>query len=102
LETVKTKPATFKQPLIIALMVLVACFALFYLDKDTHSISDLFKPGNLVALIIYFTPTFIISIFLFNLFLKKTTGSKSMWLSLLTGIPLSFFLVICFMLSQKP
>jgi hypothetical protein len=99
---VKTKPTIFKQHITIALIVLVACFALFYLDKDTHSISDLFKVGNLIALIIYFTPTFVISIFLFNLFLKKTTGSKSMLLSLLTGIPLSFFLVICFMLAQKP
>ena len=35
----------------MAMTVLTMCFLLFSIDKDTHSVTDLFKPGNLVALI---------------------------------------------------
>ena len=87
--------------LTIPCIVLLACVTLFSLDKDTHSFGDLLKPGNLVALFFYFTPTLIISLFFFRLFSNKYARAKSTILSLATGIPLSFTLVICFFLFIK-
>jgi len=95
METTKTNSVTAQQFLTIALLVLLACFTLFSLDKDTHSFTDLFRPGNLFALVFYFTPTFLICLFFFIHFSKKRNRMISLILSLLTGIPLSFTLVIC-------
>ncbi len=94
--------STTKQFSIIALITLLACVILFSLDKDTHGFNDLLKPGNLFALVFYFTPTFLVSIFLYTLFSKKYGGSKSLVLSLVTGIPVSFTLVICSFLLIMP
>tara|TARA_R110002072_G_scaffold174802_6_gene330426 strand:- start:4375 stop:4677 length:303 start_codon:yes stop_codon:yes gene_type:complete len=94
METTTTKPSPIQQNLKIALIVLVACFALFSLDKDVHTPSDLFEWGNFFALILYFTPTFLLSIFLFKYVSKKLHPSDSFLLALLIGIPFGFILVI--------
>jgi hypothetical protein len=101
MEYTKTNTSTISQYLTIALIVILACFVLFSLDKDTHSISDLLTPQNLIALLFYFLPTFIISALLFELFLKKYDKNKSFTLSLMTGIPISFLIVISFFLSIR-
>jgi phosphoglycerol transferase MdoB-like AlkP superfamily enzyme len=101
MEYTKTNTSTISQYLTIALITILACFALFSLDKDTHSISDLLTPQNLIALLFYFLPTFIISVLLFELFSKKNNRTKSITLSLVTGIPISFLIVICFFLAIR-
>ena len=78
----------------IAIVVLLACFGLFYLDYETRSVADLFTTGNLVVLGIYYIPTLILCLSLMLLFTKKFSLSKSMALSLITGIPTGFVIVI--------
>lgn len=90
-----------KQYLNIAVVTLVSIFLLFSLDKDTHVFSDLFKPGNLAALVVYYLPTFFICLLLFRYFVYKQKGSRSTLLSLTIGIPLSFALVIIALLMLK-
>lgn len=90
------------RPLTIAVIVLLACIGLFWLDHETHSFRDLLKPGNLAALVIYFTPTFLISYGLYRLFLKKNSPRRSMMLGLLLGIIAGFFLVIVVLLALRP
>lgn len=90
-----------KQYLTIAFVTLVSIFLLFSIDKDTHSVSDLFKPGNLGALIVYYLPTFLICFGLFRYFVYKQKESRSLTLSLTIGIPLSFVIVICALLMLK-
>lgn len=85
----------------IAMFIILSCFALFSLDKDTHAFSDLLKLGNLVALIVYFVPTFLICGFLIELFSIKLSTSKSLVLSLTIGIPLSFTLIIITLINLK-
>lgn len=90
-----------KQYLSIAVVTLVSIFLLFSLDKDTHAFSDLFKPGNLAALVVYYLPTFLICLSLFRYFIHKQKGSRSTLLSLTIGIPLSFAIVISALLMLK-
>lgn len=73
--------------LFIVIVVIVTCLMLFYLDKDTLSISDLFKPVNLKALFIYFVPTFGICFVSFKENLKRKTLRKSLLSSLVFGVP---------------
>jgi hypothetical protein len=101
MEYIKTNTSTFSHYLSIALIIILACFVLFSLDKDTHSISDLLTPQNLIALLFYFLPTFIISVLLFDLFSKKKNSVKSITFSLVTGIPIGFLIAICFFLSIR-
>ena len=90
-----------KQYLTIAGVTLLSIFLLFSIDKDTHSVSDLFKPGNIAALIVYYLPTFLICFGLFRLFIYKQKGPRSLTLSLTIGIPLSFVIVISTLLTLK-
>ncbi|MDF1676193.1 MAG: hypothetical protein P1U44_10795 [Vicingaceae bacterium] len=78
-----------------ALIVVLACFGLFYLDRETHSVTDLFQTGNLVVLVFYFIPTYILSCLLYILF-QYLKSTKSVLLSLLIGIPLGFSLMMLF------
>ena len=90
-----------KHYLTIAFVILASIFLLFSLDKDTHTFSDLLKPGNLAALVVYYLPTFLICFLLFRYFIHKQKGSRSTLLSLTIGIPLSFVLVISALLLLK-
>ncbi len=79
--------------LVSALIILMLCFGLFYLDKDTKSIVDLFKPGNLVALMLYFFPVWLLCFMLYSLFrLKKQKHRVIMALGI--GVPVGFAAVI--------
>jgi RsiW-degrading membrane proteinase PrsW (M82 family) len=100
MENVKTTPAV-QHYFTIALCILLACLALFSLDHETHSVFDLFKPGNLVALVIYFTPTFIVSLFFYHLLSKKYNSQRSLVLSLVAGIPISFALLISLLFALR-
>ncbi len=99
MEVVKRITPTVQHYLTIAFSVFFACITLFLIDKDTQALTDLFKPGNLVAFIVYFSPSFVISVLLFRYFSKKFNKSDSLFLSLLIGIPLSFLLVIFLLLN---
>lgn len=79
--------------LISALIIVLLCFCLFSVDKDTHSISDLFKPGNLVALLIYFVPTWLLCYALYKMF-ERRNNKNSFALALGIGIPGGFAIVI--------
>lgn len=85
-----------RHELFIALCVFLACVALVAIDKDTKSWSDVFDPSNIVALFIYFTPTYILTCLLYPLFASKNTATKSISLSLIIGVPAGFTLIILF------
>lgn len=73
--------------------ILASCWLLFSIDKDTHHFSDLIKPNNLVVLVIYYVPTWIVSLSLFLIFKKMNIRYKAI-LALSLGIALSFTLII--------
>jgi hypothetical protein len=73
--------------------ILLACFGLFSIDKGTHSFYDFLKPGNLVALTLYFLPTYLVCYALYSIFHKRGHKNKNT-LALSIGIPLGFTLVI--------
>ena len=87
--------------IVMVISVLISCFLLFSLDKDTHSLADLFKPGNLFALILYFIPTYAVCLLLNALFEHRHLNRSMLW-SLILGIPLGFTLVIATLLALKP
>jgi len=74
-------------------VIILFCLALFYIDKDTQNIADLFKPTNLLALAVYAIPTYIICILLQGIF-KNQPYNKRFFLALGLGIPLGFILVM--------
>lgn len=76
-----------------ALIILLFCFGLFYLDKDTKNFFYLFKPGNLIALIIYFIPTYLLCFSLYKI-LERRNNKNSFILALSIGVPVGFILVI--------
>ena len=79
--------------LLSALFILLLCFGLFYIDKDTKSIADLFKPGNLVALMLYFFPVWLLCFLLYSLFRTKNQKHRAA-MALGIGIPVGFAAVI--------
>lgn len=89
---IQSKPKAY---FLIGTIVLIACILLFSLDKEMHRPSDYFDPGNLIALVIYFAPTFLLSSLLFGRFTKKYDHKESLFLSLFIGIIIGFALVIC-------
>jgi hypothetical protein len=80
----------FSSILTLAFAILALCWLLFAIDKDTHQFSDLLKPGNLAALVVYFTPTFLICLLIHHVLIIKLSNTKSIMLSLLLGVPVSF------------
>lgn len=87
--------------LIQVVSILLSCFLLFYIDSDTERVSDLFEFGNLLALAIYFLPTFMICMVLFVFLAKRYGARKGLIRSLFLGIPLSFTLIITMFLCMK-
>ena len=85
----------------IALATLTLCWLLFAIDKETHQFSDLLSPGNLAALVVYFIPTFLICLLIHHLLSKKISNTKSLVLSLVIGVPLSFLGVIFILLNNS-
>ena len=88
-----------KSTLLIALFTLISCWFLFYIDYETKNVSDLFKSGNLITLLLYFVPTFIICVLLYNWFSQKVETKKSLFMAMVIGVPLSFIIII-FLLYQ--
>jgi hypothetical protein len=86
MEAKATSRSSALPVLILALSVLALCLGLFGLDSEIKSITDLFKPGNLFALAIYFLPTFIACYFLFRKLNKnalcETACSPVIWRTL--------------------
>jgi hypothetical protein len=80
----------FSSLSIISFTVLIATWLLFAIDKETHQFSDLLSPVNLAALVVYFTPTFLVCLLLHHVLSMKMSSTKSMLLSLALGIPVSF------------
>ncbi len=101
MENVKTTTPAALHYTTIALSVLLAFLALFYMDEGTSALTDLFTPDNLMGLIIYCTPTFVISFLLFKFLSKKMYRSESIFLSLVIGIPLGFLMVILLLFAIK-
>jgi hypothetical protein len=98
MDTTKTNN-TEKSELLIALGVFICCLGLIAIDSDTKHLSDFIDPGNIVALFIYFLPTFILSCLLYRLFVRKKGDKNSVILSLVIGVPLGFTLLIMFLNS---
>lgn len=94
MEKVQVKTRSTGSYFTLAAFVLIACCALFGLDRETHSISDLLKPGNQIALLLYFTPTFGITCSCYLWFSRKYKNADSIILALVIGIPVGFILVI--------
>lgn len=85
----------------ISLIVLLSCLGLFYLDRETKTFSDLLTPGNLVALLIYFLPTYSICVILYHYFKRKLPEGKSIIWSAIIGIPIGFLIVIGLLILLK-
>lgn len=94
MENVKANTPTVLHYSTIALSVLLAFLALFYMDEGTNTLADLFRLDNLMALIIYCTPACVISLLLFRYMSKELNKLESIFISLVIGIPLGFTLVI--------
>jgi len=88
-----TLTSTGKNYLLSIPVILLFCLALFSLDHETQSVGDLFTPGNLVALMLYFFPTWLICSLLYTLFLKLNNKNSFAW-SLVLGIPAGFLLMV--------
>tara|TARA_R110000850_G_scaffold254614_1_gene380192 strand:- start:78149 stop:78454 length:306 start_codon:yes stop_codon:yes gene_type:complete len=101
MENVKTQTPTMLHYTALALSVLLACFALFYIDEDTHALTDVFAPGNLLALIIYFTPACALCFVLFKFISKEFKTLESIFLSLVIGIPLGFTMVLFLLFALR-
>ncbi len=101
MEQVKTHTPTVLHYTTLALSVLLACFALFYIDEDTHALTEVFTLGNLFAFIIYFSPACGISFLLFKYISKEIDTLQSIFLSLVIGIPLGFTLVIFLLFALR-
>ncbi len=97
METIKSINLTTRKFLAIGLVVLFSCFLLFLLDNDKGTIADIGKTSNLLGLLLYFVPTFLVSLFFDRRFSKKNDNVTSFVLSLVTAIPITFVLVICIM-----
>jgi RsiW-degrading membrane proteinase PrsW (M82 family) len=95
MDATKTIDRT-KSELMIALGVFIGCLGLIAIDSDTKTLKDIVDPSNIVALFIYFTPTFILSCLLYRLFARKQDNKNSIILSLVIGVPLGFALLIMF------
>lgn len=80
----------------MAAAVVASCLMLFSLDKETHGIADLLTPGNLVALVLYALPTYIICLILFTLFNRAYSPGKSVVRALAIGIPTGIIIIMCF------
>lgn len=94
MQTTSSPQSISKPTFLLAVFVLLSCGGLFWLDHETRSIGDLFKIGNLVALLVYFVPTFLVTFLFYLVLSKKNKNRKSLTLSLVIGIPLSFALII--------
>ncbi len=102
MENAKTTAPTALHYTKIAFIVLLACLTLFFIDEGSPDNSGLFNLGNLMGLLIYFIPTFALSILLFRYFSRKLYKSDSIFLSLLISIPICFFLVIFLFVTLVP
>ena len=87
------RPISITHYTVGAVIVLFSCFLLGYIDHETKSVADLFKPSNLFALILYFVPTYAISMLLYNLF-QRRNNKNSLALALVVGIPVGFTVVV--------
>lgn len=76
--------------------VIASCILLFRLDEETHSFSDLVAPGNLIVLIVYILPTYLLCLVLFLLFNRAYSPGKSAVRAMAIGIPPGLILVMCF------
>lgn len=85
-----------KNYLILSGSVLVACIALFFLDKEVNHLSDILH--HIPALLTYSVPTFFACFFLYQLFLRKNGKSESLYLSLALGLPLGITSIILILL----
>lgn len=77
----------------IALIVLLSCAGLFWLDRETHSFADLVKRENWAAWIFYFVPTYALCALLFSFF-ENRNNKNSFALALIIGMPVGFAIVI--------
>jgi hypothetical protein len=75
------------------LFILVSCLGLFLLDRENHSIADLFEKSNLIALPLYVIPTYLVCAFIFY-FLDSKNKKHSAVLALTMGIPLGITCMI--------
>lgn len=78
------------KPLLFGyLIILFICLVLFYLDKDTHSIPQLFTPQMLFVLALYFVPIALLFSGLMLLFVRlhiKPVFALSLIISLVLGL----------------
>jgi hypothetical protein len=77
-----------------SIVVLLCCLFLFWIDHETKSVANLVQPGSLVALVIYFIPTFLLCSFLYFLLHKIMSWDKSFTLAHFIGIPAGLTFVI--------
>ncbi|MBC7863168.1 MAG: hypothetical protein IAF38_09350 [Bacteroidia bacterium] len=102
MQSAKLPSAKKIDYLLIAPIVALFVFGLFWLDYETKSISDLFKAENLVAFVLYFAPTVCLCYLLHYRFSKSSGRAASIITALLIGIPsASIGLIAVFLLIKN-
>src|SRR5688572_12748852 len=80
--------------IVLALLVVLACLGLGYIDHETTSVMDLFKPGNMLALFLYFFPAYVLSLLFLRLFSKNIKGAALILYSFFCGTFLGFLIAL--------
>lgn len=78
----------------LALFTILACLLLCYIDKDTHSLADLLKPGNIMAALIYFIPAYFMSGLFHSFLFKRSSPRRRLAYALAAGVPTGFAMVM--------
>jgi hypothetical protein len=81
------------------LTILICCLGLFSLDRETHRIQDLFSPGNILALFLYFIPTYLFCYLTYKVCIKWRWKDPFVW-SLILGIPGGFGIVVVLLMLK--
>jgi hypothetical protein len=73
------------------IVIMFYCMA-FMLDHETKHFTDLFQVGNIIALIVYAVPTYLICWLFYRLFARM--GNYPLVWSLVVGLPAGFMIVM--------
>lgn len=98
-NTSKTKQVSGSYLVASLIVVIIFCLLLGFIDRETKSIADLFNLGNILALLLYALPTYIICI-LFQQLLFKRNSKHFFLLAHVMGIPLGFAIVMLILAAR--
>ncbi len=81
--------------------LLVVLF-LFYIDEGNYSFENLFHPGNLLALSVYFIAMILAQFTIYFPLVKRLNSRSALLIAILAGIPLGVFVAVMFFYAIAP